>query len=192
MSIPCARCDMPLPAWELSTNDLAICTRCGSRNTVRAFPAVLQSANASARPEAALEGQAACFDHPNKRAVTDCRQCGRFVCQLCSVESGPEIWCPSCVAAGSGKARRANLETSRTLFDSIALILPLSSLILWPLTAIAAPAGLVIALVAWRRPLSVVRRSRWRFGAAIVVALAEIAGWIAAIVYLVARARARL
>jgi hypothetical protein len=183
---------MPLPAWELSTNDLAVCTSCGSRNTVRAFPAALQSADAAARPEAAVDGEGACFDHPNQRAVADCRQCGRFVCQLCSVEFGAEIWCPSCVAAGSGKARRANLETSRTLFDSIALILPLSSLILWPFTAIAAPAGLVIALVKWNRPLSVVRRSRWRFVAAILVGLAEIAGWIALLVYLAARAKARL
>jgi hypothetical protein len=181
---------MPLPAWELMNSDAAVCTRCGSANTVRAFPAALASANAPARPEPALDGEAACFDHPNKRAVAACQQCGRFVCQLCSVEFGARILCPSCVAAGSGIAKVANLETSRTLYDSIALIVPLASLLIWPLTLIAAPGAMVFTVMKWSQPISLVRRARWRFVLAFVIGLAETGLWIWGIIYAVAAARA--
>jgi hypothetical protein len=146
---------------------------------VRAFPAMFAERTAPA-PEVALTGEAACFDHPGKRAVAACRQCGRFVCQLCSVEMGGAVYCPSCVAAGAGQARAANADAPRMLYDSIAFTLPLASLIaMWPLTIAAAPAALVLSIVKWKQPLSLVRRTRWRFVAAISIALAELLGWMA-------------
>ncbi len=108
MPVPCARCRTPLPAWELASGDSAVCTLCGAANRVRVFPVALET-GAEARPEAALAGEAACFDHPSKRAVAACSQCGRFVCRLCSVEFGGAVWCPACVAAGAGRARAAKL-----------------------------------------------------------------------------------
>src|SRR5579864_98440 len=137
MPVPCARCSMPLPKWELATGQDAICTQCGSPNTVWVFPATFTRQNAPTLPEGAAEGEAACFDHPNKKAVAACQQCGRFVCQLCAVQFGAETWCPSCVAAGAGQAKVARAETSRTLYDSIAFTLPLASILLWPLTIVA-------------------------------------------------------
>jgi B-box zinc finger len=190
MPLPCARCRMPLPAWELMNGDVAVCTRCGSANTVRAFPAALAPANAPARQELALDGEAACFDHPNKRAVAACQQCGRFVCRLCSVEFGARILCPSCVAAGSGIAKVANLQTSRTLYDSIALIAPLVTLPVWPFTLIASPGAMVFTVMKWSQPISLVRRARWRFVLAFLIGLAETGLWIWGIVYAVAAARA--
>src|SRR5271157_4388125 len=186
MPVPCARCNMPLPKWELATSDQAVCTLCGSRNTVRVFPATFTQQRGPALPEGAAEGEAACFDHPAKKAVAACQQCGRFVCQLCAVEFGAETWCPSCVAAGAGQAKAAHTETSRTLYDSIAFTLPLSSLILWPLTVVAAPAALAVTLMKWRQPLSIVRRFRWRFVAGAAVALVETGLWAWGLVYLVA------
>lgn len=180
---------MPLPDGALATGDLTRCTLCGAPNQVRVFPAALRSASA-VRIETALDGEAACFDHPGKRAIAACRQCGRFVCQLCSVEFGEEVWCPSCVTARAGSAAEANLETSRTLYDSIALIVPLMAFILWPLTVITGPGAVVFSIVKWRAPLSLVRRYRWRFVAAILIGLAEVAGWLVLIVYVLTRARA--
>src|SRR5882724_9741820 len=148
MPIPCARCEMPLSRWEPDTGT-AFCRLCGSNNTVHAFPAILANA-AATRPESAMEGEAACFDHPGKRAVAACSQCGRYVCGLCSVENGAEVWCPSCVTMRAGRAQAANLETSRMLYDSIALTLPLASLIMWPFTIAAAPASLVIGVAKWK------------------------------------------
>jgi hypothetical protein len=186
--IPCARCQAPLPEWEVTSNQSAFCVSCNSHNEVYIFPAAFQS-NVPAHPESALEGEAACFDHPGKRAVASCRQCGRFVCQLCAVEFSGEVWCPSCVATGVGAAKATTLEASRTLFDSIALAAPLLSLLVWPFTIVAGPGAMVLSILKWRAPLSVVRRSRWRFVAAILIGLAETGGWTWGILYLMLRAR---
>ena len=129
MPVPCARCDSPLPLWELASASAAVCTSCGSRNTVRVFPSLFAAPTTPALPESALDGEAACFDHPSKRAVAACHQCGRFVCQLCSVEFGGQVWCPACVAAGKGSGKAVYLEPSRMLFDSIALTVPLACVI---------------------------------------------------------------
>jgi len=187
MPVPCTRCDTPLPKWELATGDTAVCTECGSRNMVRVFPAAF-SGNAPAKAEQALEGEAACFDHPAKRAVGACTQCGRFVCTLCSVEFGGETWCPSCVAAGAGKARAARPVTSRTLYDSIALLVPLAAIVFYPFMILAAPASLVLTAMRWNRPLSLVRRWRWRFLLAILLSLLEVGLWVA-IIWLMVTAR---
>jgi B-box zinc finger len=158
---------------------------------VRAFPAMFAE-RAAAAPEAALTGEAACFDHPGKRAVAACQQCGRFVCQLCSVDMGGVAYCPSCVAAGAGLARIANPDAARTLYDSIALTLPLASLILmWPTTIAAAPAALVLSIAKWKQPLSLVRKSRWRFVAAIAISLVELMGWVGLVVAIAYAVRTR-
>jgi hypothetical protein len=172
----------------LASNHSPFCVSCNSRNETYVFPAAFQ-APLPAHPESALEGEAACFDHPGKRAVASCRQCGRFVCQLCAVEFSGAAWCPSCVAAGAGAAKAASLDASRTLFDSIAFAAPLLSLLVWPFTIIAGPGAVVLSILKWRAPLSVVRRWRWRFVAAILIGLAETGGWIWGILYLVLRAR---
>ena len=49
---------------------------------------------------------------------------------------------------------------------------------MWPLTIATAPASVVISISKWKQPLSLVRRSRWRFVAAIVISLAMVAGWV--------------
>jgi hypothetical protein len=188
MPVPCASCDLPLPEWELSTNEVAVCTACGSPNQAHVFPAALVLPP-PVQTEVALEGEAACFDHPAKRAVSACQQCGRYVCQLCAVDFGQGTWCPSCVAAGAGVARAARLDASRTLFDSIAFITPLISLLAWPFTIVTGPGAVALAIFKWKEPLSLVRRSRWRFLAAILIGLAETGAWIWGIAYLVARVR---
>ena len=178
---------MPLPKWELAAAGEAMCASCGSLNRVRVFPAAFAQ-QAPAVPERAAEGEAACFDHPGKKAVAACQQCGRFVCQLCAVEFAAETWCPSCVAAGAGRARAATSESARTLYDSLALTLPLVTLLVWPFTIVAAPATLALTLLKWRQPLSLVRRSRWRFIVGAAVGLVETSLWAWGLVYLVTQA----
>ncbi len=177
---------MPLPPSRDASGETG-CTLCGSRNVALAFPAIL-AAPPAAGGAPALGGEAACFDHPNKRAEAACQQCGRYMCRLCSVEFGSEIWCPSCVAGRSGAAKAAHPETSRTLYDSIVLTLPLASLLVWPFTAIAAPAALVIGAARWKRPTSLVRRLRWRMPVGMALALVEAGLWTWGILYLAARA----
>ncbi len=180
---------MPLPKWELQNGGTAMCPSCGRSNAVRLFPAALAETSGAAHAEAAQDGEGACFDHPAKRAVAACRQCGRFVCQLCAVEFSGVVWCPSCVAASSGKAKPANSGTSCTLYDTWALATPFALLMIWPFTILSAPAVVGLAIMKWKAPISLVRRNRWRFGAGLAVALLQGGLWCWGIWYLVAKAK---
>jgi hypothetical protein len=66
----------------------------------------------------------------------------------------------------------------------MALLAPTLSLIMWPFTIVTGPGAVVLSVLKWRAPLSLVRRTRLRFVAAILIGLAETAGWVALIVYL--------
>ena len=175
---------MPLQTRQLASDGTAVCTLCGSTNQAWVFRTGLESATL-ANPETALEGEATCFDHPDNRASATCARCGRFVCDFCAVDSGAEVLCPSCVA--SGRVAAARPDSQLTLFDSIALTLPLATLIIYPFTIPAAPASLVISLLKWKKPISPVRRNRWRFVAAILISLVEIALWTLGLIYLIPR-----
>ncbi len=182
----------------MSGSGTADCTLCGAVNQVWLFHAALTSAPL-VHPEIALEGEATCYEHSDKRAIGACQRCGRFVCQFCSVEFGTEVLCPSCVMQSSvmkggvagGSVAAAKLNPSRTMFDSVALILPLATLITWPFTIITAPASLVLSLVKWKQPISPVRPNRWRFVLAIIISLIMIGLWTWGIIYFLALAAKR-
>ena len=191
--IRCCRCEAELPREAIEALDGAICPACNSRVIVRVFPAIL------AKPEVVLpeaiqagEGEATCFFHPSKTAAATCSRCGRFLCQLCRVDFRGEDWCPECLSSGIKKRRITTLENHRTLYDSIALgitILPLP--FFWFLTFLSAPAAIYVAIRYWKAPLSIVRRTRIRFVAAILLAAAQITCWAVLVVYLVARIGAK-
>ena len=184
---------MPLQTRQLATNSVADCTLCGASNQAWLFPSALTSAPL-VHPEIALEGEAACYEHSDKRAIGACQRCGRFVCQFCSVEFGTEVLCPSCLMQGSvagGNVASAKLNPTLTMFDSIALIMPLAALIIYPFTIAAAPASLVLSLVKWKQPISPVRANRWRFVLAMIISLIMVGLWIWLIIYLVALAARR-
>src|ERR1700722_20211337 len=148
MSVPCNRCGRPLPKWELARQDRAQCPVCGAYSMVGVFPALFYRQTGPMAVEAAAEGEAACFDHPGKRAIAACGHCGRFVCQLCAVDFKSDfksdfkgdfknsVWCPSCFAAGDLSVKAAGLTNSLTLYDSISLTVALAPLLLWPFTAL--------------------------------------------------------
>jgi hypothetical protein len=189
MPVPCNRCHRPLPKWELAGQHAALCPECGARSTVRVFPALFYAQSGPVATEAAAEGEATCFDHTGKRAVAVCSHCGRFVCQLCAVDFKGAVWCPTCFTAGDYQAQTREFENSRTLYDSTALIASLAPLLAWPFTLISGPVALFIALRYWNRPLSLVRRWRWRAALAAAIALCEIGGWAWGVTYLVLKAR---
>ena len=95
------------------------------------------------------------------------------------------------MAAGSGRARVASQVTALTLFDSITLTIPFAALLFWPLTALTALCTVTLAAMTWRKPLSPVRRWRWRFLVGIGVSLVEMGLWIWLIAYLAIRAATR-
>jgi len=47
--------------------------------------------------------------------------------------------------------------------------------------------SVLLSILKWKAPLSLVRRTRWRFVVAILVGLAETAGWVVGVAYLLTR-----
>ena len=179
---------MPLLKWELASGAAPDCPSCGSPNHVKLFPAALARA-AAPQADSAAEGEATCFDHPAKRAAAVCRHCGRFVCGLCALETPGGISCPSCFVNPRAGARPAAANPSVMLYDTWALVMPFGLLLFWPLTILSAPAALALVIMKWKKPLSLVRRNRWRFVAGLAVALAQGGLWLWFGWYLAAKIR---
>ena len=154
-SVPCPACRRALPAVACNTLEPTSCPWCLGAIQVAVFPAMFKPVSATRPAEVILEaGISSCFYHDQKKAVVACEVCGRFLCALCDVEFNEQHLCPNC------------LQSS---------LLPL---LIWPLTLLTAPGALACAIYSFFRPSSLVPRNRLRAYLAIVLSLAQIAGWI--------------
>jgi hypothetical protein len=189
LNVQCSRCRAVVPVSFANQPAPAPCWNCGVPLQVEVFPALFRPiAKGREGDPVVLETEASCFYHPQKRASVPCHACGRFLCALCDCELNGEHFCPACLETGRQKGRIKNLENQRTLYDNIALglaIYPIALIFGIYFTFITAPMALYVALRHWKAPLSIVRCSRVRYVVAIVVAIAEIAGWAAMIYFLV-------
>lgn len=184
----CLKCRAPLPAERYNAPALFSCPSCGTPSQVFVFPSLFRPLTAGAPGEQVqAETESSCFYHPQKRAVVPCDSCGRFLCSLCDLELNQRHLCPSCFESGKKKGKVANLERERVLYDRIALLLAAVPLLMWPATVLTAPVTLFIVIRYWRAPLSLVSRTRIRFIIAGLLALLQIAGWVAFVVFLVSR-----
>ena len=180
--IRCAACfsSVPPDAWNRESGSR--CNGCSATLEAWVFPSIratLRGAAASAVLEAS---EASCFYHAESRAHAVCDKCGRFVCGLCDLELGRHHYCPACLQSGMAEDALGNLEARRVMWDTAALALAvLPALVIWP-TILTGPIALFAAIWWWRRPSSIVPRTKFRFILAIVLALAQIAGWIAVFV----------
>jgi hypothetical protein len=152
------------------------------------FPALFRQQPPSLREERTEADDATCFYHPDNRAVSPCDSCGRFLCNVCTVELGGETLCPGCIDVGIRTRNLTRLEHRRVLYDNVALALAtVPALLIWP-TIFTGPMAIWIAIRYWNAPLSVVHRNKVRMILAIVFGFAQIAFW-AFIVYGVAVTR---
>ncbi|HLW75722.1 MAG TPA: hypothetical protein VKS01_02035 [Bryobacteraceae bacterium] len=176
---------MPIPA-ELWNRDVARCRGCGQTVAAAVFPAIDRT-RAGAQPEAVqADTEASCFYHPSSRAAIPCEQCGRFLCNLCDIEIDGRHLCPRCFETGVSSNQLKHVETSRTMYDSIALALATWPILLfWP-AIVSAPASLFVVVRRWRAPSSIVPRTRVRYYLAALLALAEIAG-VVFLIYAIVR-----
>jgi hypothetical protein len=177
-----------LPDWLFRDSHISsICPQCQAELDVYSFPALYRTAEKVDLAQLALaEGEGCCYEHSSNKAVALCSNCGRFLCELCEVPLGSQIFCPDCVFA-----KKDGLEAHRVKFDSIALALAVWPLLIFYFTVITAPLSLVMAIYAWKRPTSIVRRSRWRVFTAIGISSLEIAGMTALVIALVYAAKRR-
>ncbi len=183
----CARCNTPVPAADWN-REHAFCQACHAPVHVSVFPAFFAQPEASSSGTLVLEaGESSCFYHPHKRAVVPCDRCGRFLCSLCQVEFLGQNWCPLCVQAGSHKGELAQLDSQRTLYDNLTLMLAIVPIPVFVLTPITAPVTLYLTIRYWRAPTSILPRTKIRFYIAGVLAVLEIAGWIWLALFLLLR-----
>jgi hypothetical protein len=184
-AICCGECSWPVSADSWNRAEGLRCPGCGQTVRVAVFPAI-GGTRIGASPEALqAETEASCFYHPESRAAIPCDECGRFLCSLCDLEIDGRHLCPTCFEAGVATRKLENVETRRTMHDTMALALATFPVLLfWP-ALIAAPAALFVVIRHWRSPGSLVPRTRVRFYLAVVFALIEIVGIAALIVAMV-------
>jgi hypothetical protein len=178
-SITCPKCSAPLPQELWNQPAPSPCPACANPVLVQVFPALRKPVVTGQAPETILiEGEAGCFYHPQKRAVVPCVECGRFLCALCDVEINDRHLCPGCLETARRKRSLVELDHGRTLYDSSALVLALGPLLLcWPVSILTAPAAIYVAFLSFRRPGSIIQRTRARAYLAIVFAVLQLVGW---------------
>lgn len=186
----CTRCKAPLGESQFNRDELVPCPVCAAPLQVEIFPALFRPLAHGRDGEALMvETESSCFYHPQKKALRSCQACGRFLCALCDCELNGEHFCPACLEVGRKKGKIKSLENQRTLYDSIAFALALYPLIFFYLTFVTAPMALYLALRRWNAPRSIVHRTRIRLVLAIVLSVAQIAGWCVGIYVLANRHR---
>ena len=173
----CTGCASVLDLARLRPGGRVACPRCLHPIEVSFYPAFavpLMTAHGEAIEEGA---DSACFFHAGKRAAAACGACGRFLCGLCAIDFAGETRCASCLESGKKKGKLTELDEQRTLYDSMVLMIPLASFLFSPVMVFTAPLTLFLAAWYWKKPGSLFRTNRWRFGLAALLALCELFGF---------------
>lgn len=171
-ALACPKCRMALNPVDYPPDEFRECTNCGAALRMEEFPALRRPAATGQAAEAILiEGEAGCFYHPGKKAVVPCAACGRFLCALCDIELGDQHLCPNCIETSRQKNTLAALESSRFLYDELALSLSVISLLI---CGILAPVAMYIGIRHWKKPGSLTSRVRWKIPLALVLSVAQL------------------
>lgn len=185
LSFFCPQCQARLYEGVFNQPEMRPCRSCQTPLRIEVFPAFFRKITPGQSAEAVMvEGESSCFFHPQKKAVTPCAGCGRFLCALCDCEFHGQHFCPACLEAGKTKGKIKALDNERTRYDYIALQLAFLPILIFYFTLITAPVALFIAIRHWKTSCSLVQRSRPRFLVAIVVSALQIAGWTVLIILL--------
>ena len=177
--IRCRACYAAIPPEVWNAEAAIPCTACRKLSWAAVFPAINANTRGATASAIEGEGQASCFFHANSLAVVSCDECGRFLCGLCDLEIAGRHVCPTCLRQGIAQQKVTTFETGRTLYDGIVLALAIGPIIMWPFTFITAPLSVVLSFWFWRRPGSLLPRTKIRFILAILIGLAQCVGWVA-------------
>jgi hypothetical protein len=182
-ALPCPRCKRTLGPESWADAHHGTCFRCKTDYEFVAFPALNAVRTHVAAQAAVLAEDSVCFFHAENRAEVICEACGRLLCPVCAVPFAGQKLCPTCIA-GTKASEAPGTVRSRTLYDSLALtlaILPPATIVFAVFSLITAPIALGIAIYGWKKPGSLVRRTRVRLVIAIVAASIQIVAWIVSI-----------
>lgn len=174
----CPACEAPLAPTQINTSEPVRCGACNHRVQTILFPALWRTITKGPDGQRRLDhSEASCFYHPEKRAAIVCEGCGRFLCSLCDIELDGHHLCSGCIEAGKRKGELDRIDSTRTLYDEVALTLALLPVLFWPVTLVTAPTTIVLVCLWWKKPLSIIPRTRTRFVLALLFAGLQIAGW---------------
>lgn len=175
----CPVCENPLPREELAQGLIGECPVCQRTLTARVYPAFQQTVDpVQTGRRKTFEDESSCFFHPSKQAQTVCQSCGRYVCGLCETVFENQVLCPDCLGSAHDDQSMTTLVNRRVCHDSIALMISVVPILMWPLTVLTAPAAIIYAGRYWNAEGSLVRRGKVRFILAILFALLQIVGWV--------------
>jgi hypothetical protein len=176
----CPLCNRLVGPEFWNSGQFQTCPACSSQVMVTAFPAITTPSGSSSVVPCA-PGESSCFFHSDNRAETICDECGRFLCGLCSISFGQRKFCPDCIYRKRRQKGDPLLIDQAILFDNIAATI----LVLSILTLSYLLLGLVVSLltvslvfIGWKYQRTLVQRSRFRFGIALILGLIGTVGWI--------------
>ncbi len=177
----CVFCNHELDYAQLAlAGGQAHCPGCRRSSAVIALPALLENKGVKPPPliEAPVEGEAACFYSPNRRATRECSHCGVLISEVWAAQWGSKTVCLKCLDHLREKAKDQRFQQSRVLWDNIALLLAVlpCTMILWWAVFFTAPAAIFIALWHWNSQRSLVPRSRLRLITALLLGLGQVGG----------------
>ena len=169
-TLQCPQCKLALDRALATTADVLVCPACTSRLSVVFFPAFDRPPDgpSTSSGSLALEGEAVCFFHTEKRAEVACERCGRFLCALCDLPIGGKHLCPSCFDT----QKTPELTPRRMVWNQLAFslgVLPLLLCFLYPFYVATAPAAIFIGLWKWNAEGSLVHGRRWWLSLAAVL-----------------------
>jgi hypothetical protein len=181
-AILCPSCYTPLPPSYFNTKGLEACPACQASVQAAVFPAAFRAIAPGQTGERILvQGESSCFYHEQKKAVVPCDACGRFLCALCDVNLNGKHLCPQCLDTGRQKGSLQELETRRVLYDNGALLLALTPMVIfifWFFTLVTAPLAVLLGVMSYFKPNSIVGGSRFKALAAIVIGVSQIILWV--------------
>jgi hypothetical protein len=172
------RTEIPPELWNQASG--AKCPFCRTMVWTQVFPSVQKIIRGSGAEAIGSENEASCYYHPQSRAVLACDSCGRYLCGLCDLDVAGRHLCPNCLHHPEASRQAATgLDNRRVMYDSIVLGLSIGGMvILWP-SLITGPLSIILAFWFWKRPGSLVPRTRIRFILAILFSLAQCVMWFA-------------
>lgn len=120
------------------------------------------------------EGESTCFDHSSSLAVATCHECGRFLCSLCTVESGELIQCLDCFV----KAKETTNADRIIRWDQVLPAMSILPILIWPFTIFTAPAVLILTFLKGKNPENnPLPYSRISIAIAFIFALIQVVFW---------------
>ncbi|MBI2840771.1 MAG: hypothetical protein HYX75_20835 [Acidobacteria bacterium] len=187
-ALDCIFCHVPLLPAFTAESLLAECPACHAPLTLAAFPALYhQQVVGEVGEPVVMDTESSCFYHPQKRAAVPCDDCGRFLCTLCEVVISDRHLCPACIEGSRKKGDLKDIESSRILYDNIALALAIWPMLIFYFTVVTAPIAVFVAIRYWKAPTSILKRTKLRFIAAIGIGVLQMVAWGAVIVTLASK-----